>query len=206
MHKYFFSILILLATTILFQGCDKEGNPLPDGRYVEVNFKGQTYIHEGKFLSLNGAIRSPMFEYYYYNLPSYAKGVKYISLNADLHKKNTKESSEHTIQIKIPVGDEIILNHAYEIKSLPDYQFINTRVDNYSIYDEENIAYIKYNKYSYYTLLSYGSGKVYFTKITKKDIGAEDIEGTFECTIPSLDKEGTTDNMKGKFKLLLKKV
>jgi len=201
-----FVLFILTLTSILFQGCDKDGNPLTDGRFVEITYKGETFIQEGKILALNGSIKTPNFEYNYYNLPQYANGVKFITLNAGLHKKDTKEKSQHSIMIKIPVGDQILLNHEYSIKSLPGKQIILKGDEDYGIYDSENISYIRYNSYLSYSQFLYGSGKVYFTKLIKKENGAEDIEGTFEFAIPSFAETHGFDLIKGKFKLYINKI
>ncbi|WP_185211805.1 MULTISPECIES: hypothetical protein [Sphingobacterium] len=200
-----FTLFLLLLSTIFFNSCDKEGNPLPDDRYVEISYNGETFIQQGRAFDLN--YRSgPKFDYNYHNLPQYANGVRYITLHASLKKKGSKESPIHTIFVKIPVGKEILLNHEYVIRSLPGKQIINKMDDYISINERENLSFIRYNPYLDYSQYIFGDGKVYFTKITKKENGAEDIEGTFEFTIPSFAEDEGFDVVKGKFKLYLNKI
>lgn len=200
-----FTLFLLFLSSTLFYSCDKEGNPLPDDRYVEITYNGETFIQQGRLFTFNQR-QGPNFDYNYHNLPHYAKGVGYITLNASMNKKGLKESPLHTILIKIPVGDEILLNHEYVIKSLPGKQIINKMDDYISIYEREDLSLIRYNPYLNYSQYIFGDGKVYFTKITKKENGAEDIEGTFEFTIPTVAENEGFDVVKGKFKLYLNKI
>ncbi|OYD44072.1 hypothetical protein CHU00_18790 [Sphingobacterium cellulitidis] len=199
------TFLLLLLSTTLFYSCDKEGNPLPDDKYVEITYNGETFIQQGKLFSFNPR-QGLDFEYYYYDLPQYAKGVRFITLNASMNKKGSKDRAEHTIYIKIPVGDEILLNHEYVIKSIPGKQIVNKGDEYYSTYESDGLSFIRYNQYLNFSQYIFGDGKVYFTKITKKENGAEDIEGTFEFSIPSFAKNDGFDVVKGKFKLHLKKI
>lgn len=200
-----FTLFLLFLSTTLFFSCDKEGKPLPDDRYVEITYNGETFIQRGRLFTFNQR-QGPQFDYNYYNLPQYAKGVRYITLDASMIKKDSKERPEHTIFIKIPVGDEIQLNHEYVIKSLPGKQIINEMDDYIEIYEREDLSFIRYNPYLNYSKYIFGDGKVYFTKIIKKENGAEDIEGTFEFSIPSISEKDGFDIVKGKFRLYLNKI
>ncbi|WP_156309222.1 hypothetical protein [Sphingobacterium endophyticum] len=200
-----FVLFILLLTTSLFYSCDKEGNPLPDGRFVEITYNGETFIQQRKAFVLS-SFNGPNFDYYYYNLPQSANGVKYIELNATLRKKDSKDGPGHRVFIKIPVGDEILLNHEYVIKSLPDKRIINSKDEGLEIYRNSNMSYIRFISYLNNSQYLFGDGKVYFTKITKNENGVEDIEGTFEFSIPSFAENDGFDVIKGKFKLYLNKV
>lgn len=200
-----FTLFMLLLTTSIFYSCDKEGNPLSDGRFMEITYKGETFIQQRKAFVLN-SFNGPNFDYYYYNLPQSANGLKYIELNATLRKKDSKEGPGHRVLIKIPVGDEILLNHEYVIKSLPDKKIINSRDEELGNYLNSNMPYIRFISYLNNSQYLFGDGKVYFTKITKKENGIEDIEGTFEFSIPSIAEKDGFDVIKGKFKLYLNKV
>src|SRR5690606_31992867 len=118
--------------------------------------------------------------YYYHNLPQYANGVKFITISTSLLENGSNEDPKHTILIKIPVGDEIQLNQAYVIKSLPGKNIVNKGDEYYINHESEGNAFIRYNPYLNYSQYLFGDGKVNFTKIIKKENGAEDIEGAFE--------------------------
>jgi hypothetical protein len=119
---------------------------------------------------------------------------------------DSKEDPKHTILIKIPVGDEIVLNQEYLIKSLPGKNIVNKGDEYYFNHESEGHSFIRYNPYLNYSQYIFGDGKVYFTKITKKENGAEDIEGTFEFSIPSFVENDGIDIVKGKFRLYLNKI
>jgi hypothetical protein len=79
-----FTLFLIFLSTALFYSCGKEGNPLPDDRYVEITYNGKTFIQQGKVFDLNYH-GGPKFDYYYYNLPQYANGVKFITLSTSLN-------------------------------------------------------------------------------------------------------------------------